>query len=50
MVTDGNYTCGEHSPTYRVADSLCSSETNITWCVEYTQKKFFNPLNLKTKL
>ena len=34
MVTVGNYTCGEHSITYRDVESLyCTPETNITLCV-----------------
>lgn len=38
MVTDGNYTCGEHS--VRVVKSLCQTpETNATFCANYTQKK-----------
>lgn len=36
-MTDGNYTCGELGATHRVVDSLCwTSETNITWCTDYT--------------
>ena len=31
MVTDGSYTCSEHSITYRVVQSLCCTpETNVT--------------------
>ena len=44
MVTGGSYTCGEHSITYREIESLCcTSEMNVTLCVNYTQK-FKNPL------
>lgn len=39
MVTDSSYTC-EHSITYRVAESLCcTSETNLTLCINYTSVK-----------
>ena len=31
MVTDGSYTFGEHSITYRLTKSLCfTTETNVT--------------------
>lgn len=40
MLTDGSYTCGEHSIIYRVVESLCCTpETNETLCVNYTQIK-----------
>ena len=33
VVTDGNYTCGEHSLTYGFVKSLCCTpETNATFC------------------
>ena len=40
MVTDGSCTCGEHSITYRVVESLCCTpEANLTLCVNYTSIK-----------
>ena len=40
MVTDGGYTCGGHSIMYRVVESLgCTFETNVTLCVNYTQRR-----------
>ena len=37
MVTDGNYTCGEYSITYRTMESLCCiPETNVTFCVNHS--------------
>lgn len=42
-MTGNSYTCGEHSITYRVVETLlCAPETNITFSVNYTS------LNLKT--
>ena len=38
MVTDGSYTCGEHSVTYREVESLCFiPKINVTLYVKYTQ-------------
>ena len=40
MVTDDSYTCGDHSITYGVVESLClTPETNVTLCVNYIQSK-----------
>ena len=40
MVTDGSYTCGEHSIRYREVESLCcTSENNVTLCVSYIKMK-----------
>ena len=39
MVTDSSYTC-KHSIMHRVVESLCCTpETNVTLCINYTQKK-----------
>lgn len=36
---DGNYTCGEHHIRYRLVESPCYiHETNVTLCINYTQK------------
>ena len=40
MVTDGSYTCGEHSITYTEAGFLCCIPENNATCVTYTQKNF----------
>ena len=46
MVTDGSYTCGEHSTAYRLVESLCCTpETNITLCVYYALSKNNNNNN-----
>jgi len=40
MVTDGSYTCGEHSTMYRLVESLCCTcETNVTLCVNLDVNK-----------
>ena len=40
MVTDGGYTCGEHSTIYRNVESLyCICATEVTLRVNYTSKK-----------
>ena len=40
MVTDGSYTCGEHSTTYKIVESLCcAAQNNVTLCYNYTKKK-----------
>ena len=40
VVTKGGYTYGEHSIMCRKVESLCCTpETNITLCVNYTDKK-----------
>lgn len=40
MVTDSNCTCGKHSITYGIVESLCSPfETNVTLHVNYIQKR-----------
>lgn len=38
MVSDDNYTHGEHNMVYRAVESLCYiCEINLTLCVNYTQ-------------
>ena len=37
MVTGGSYVYGEHSITYRDAESPCCVPETITVCVKYTQ-------------
>ena len=40
MATDGSYTWGEHSITYRDVESLhCAAKTNVTLCGNYIQIK-----------
>ena len=40
MVTDGNYTYEGHSTMYKVVELLCcTSETNVTLCVNYASRK-----------
>jgi len=40
MVAGASYTCGEHSITYRLVESLCCTpETNTIFCVNYTSIK-----------
>ena len=41
-MTDGSYTCGEHSVMYRDVESLCCTPEINETCVNYTKK------NLKT--
>lgn len=39
MVTDYRYSCGEHSTTYKDAESQCyTPESNVTLCVNYPKK------------
>ena len=39
MVTDGSYSCGEHSTMFReVGAPSCTPETKVVLCVNYTQK------------
>ena len=39
MGTEGSYTSGEHSITYKFVESLCCTrETNVTLCVNCTKK------------
>ena len=47
VVTKGGYTYGEHSIMCRKVESLCCTpETNITLCVNYTDKKLRKKLNI----
>lgn len=40
MVTDGSFTCGEHSIMYREVESLhFTPETKVTWCIRYSSKR-----------
>ena len=40
IVTDGNYTCGEHGIMCTDVESLCcTSKTNITMCQLYSNLK-----------
>ena len=35
-----SYTSGEHSTMYKLVESLCcTSETNVSLCVNYTKKR-----------
>lgn len=37
---DNSYICGEQTIMYKFVTSLtCKSETNVSWCVNYTQIK-----------
>ena len=43
MMTSGSCTCDEHGIMHRVVKPLCcTSETNVTLCVNYTQIKNIN--------
>ena len=38
-MTDGRYTCGVHSITYREVESLCCTpENNVTLCQPYSKQ------------